>query len=137
METRCHGQSLLKLEQLLWVEKLRGERLRMGSWTAGKLLETFKVFRTKSPIFLESANYRYETGIDPGQYRYLLGGVAHRKNDVLRGQCDRPCLPHSAAHWFARLHHALQKPDIYARVNAGETGQDRVQRHTQGLCSAA
>lgn len=51
--------------------------------TAGKLCETFKVFRILTPNPLDIANYRYETGTDLDHYRYLLGEVAHKRDDVL------------------------------------------------------
>lgn len=88
--------------------------------------ETFKVFHievTKLSVHPYIAFLYWDTGTNLRQYRYLPGGVAQQEDDVLRGYCDGPCLQHTAAHRTARIHDALQEPDVYERIHVGETGQ--------------
>jgi len=83
MKTRCQSQSVSKVWATFSGGETSGLKASDGVMTAGKLCETFKVFRILTPNPLDIANYRYQTGTDLAQYRYLLGGVAHKRDDVL------------------------------------------------------
>ena len=71
------------LGNFLWWRNFGVRGFGWGYDCGQAVCETFKVFRILTPNPLDTANYRYQTGTDLDQYRYLLGGVAHNRDDVL------------------------------------------------------